>query len=303
MAGISGAAQCSPAWLAHSSWLEKPLSLGANDPKSTYDQLPHVTWCPTGPLTQLPLHAAGIYDEGSGPRIYNCVVSSYTPSLSALTRSIDAVAKQRHVNPSVLVVTQPNTPGMPPLPGTTVEGERLRQVLSQAQIAHSAFNGKQASTTAVRAALDDHPWLHLACHGSQDITDPMKSAFALYDGPLSLTDLMATTANNAELAFLSACQTAVGDEKIPEESMHLAAGMLAVGYKGVIATMWSIRDDDAPLVVEAYYKKLLGLRASGTLGKGETGAAYALHDATKRLREEVGEKEFARWAPFVHFGV
>lgn len=57
---------------------------------------------------------------------------------------------------------------------------------------------------------------------------------------------MVTSADNAELAFLSACQTAVGDEKIPEESIRLAAGMLAVGYKGVIATMWSIRDDDAP---------------------------------------------------------
>ncbi|VDC00819.1 unnamed protein product [Peniophora sp. CBMAI 1063] len=114
---------------------------------------------------------------------------------------------------------------------------------------------------------------------------------------------MGTTADNAELAFLSACQTAVGDEKIPGESMHLAAGMLAVGYKGVIATMWSIQDDDAPVIVEAYYRKLLELRASGTLGVGETGAAYALHEAGKRLREKVGEKNVVHWAPFVHFGI
>ena len=76
-----------------------------------------------------------------------------------------------------------------------------------------------------------------------------------------------------------------------------------MGYKGVIATMWSIRDDDAPLVVEAYYRRLLEVRAEGTLGKGETGAAYALHEATGRLREAVGVREFARWAPFVHFGI
>ena len=42
-----------------------------------------------------------------------------------------------------------------------------------------------------------------------------------------------------QLAFLSACQTSVGDKSLSEEAVHLAAGMLAVGYRGVIATMWS----------------------------------------------------------------
>ncbi|KZV63917.1 hypothetical protein PENSPDRAFT_757623 [Peniophora sp. CONT] len=281
-------------------WIVHPIlkALRVCELKPDCGRLPHINWCPTGPLTQIPLHAAGIYDEEFGPRVYDFVVSSYTPSLSALTRCVNGVAnEQRTINPSVLIVTQPDTPKLSPLLGTVVEGERLQQVLVQSQIAYSALNGKLASISTVRAALDNHSWLHLACHGSQDLTDPMKSAFALYDGPLSLTDLMGTKADNAEIAFLSACQTAVGDEKIPEESMHLAAGMLAAGFKGVIATMWSIRDDDAPVVVETYYQKLLECRASGKLGKGETGAAYALHQATKRLREEVGEKEFVRWAP------
>ncbi|KZV68463.1 TPR-like protein [Peniophora sp. CONT] len=285
-------------------WIVQPIlqALDLNKRRSKCDRLPHVTWCPTGPLTQLPLHAAGVYDQDSGPHVYDFVVSSYTPSLSALTRSVDALAK-KHSDSSVLVVTQSDTPGLSPLPGTIVEGERLQHVFSDSGMTCSALNGEQASTVTVRAVLDKHTWLHLACHGSQDLADPLQSAFALHDGRLSLADLMTTTADNAELAFLSACQTAVGDEKIPEESMHLAAGMLAVGYKGVIATMWSIRDDDAPFVVETYYRKLLELRASSTLGKSETGAAYALHEATKRLREKVGLKEVIRWAPFVHFGI
>ncbi|KZV68459.1 hypothetical protein PENSPDRAFT_653166 [Peniophora sp. CONT] len=285
-------------------WIVDPilqaLNLNERNPKS--DCIPHVTWCPTGPLTQLPLHAAGKYDVDDGPHVYDFVVSSYTPSLSALARSVDAIAKQRP-HPSVLVVTQSDTPGLSPLAGTALEGKRLQEVFSKSHISSSVLNGEQASTDTVRAYLDNHTWLHLACHGLQDPKDPLQSAFALHDGRLSLADLMTTTADHAELAFLSACQTAVGDEKIPEESMHLAAGMLAVGYKGVIATMWSIRDDDAPLVVEAYYKKLLTLRASSRLGKAETGAAYALHEATKQLRDKVGEKEFVRWAPFVHFGI
>ena len=66
--------------------------------------------------------------------------------------------------------------------------------------------------------------------------------------------------------------------------------------------MWSIGDEDAPLVAEAYYKKLIELRNSGTLSAG-TGAAYALHEAMRVLRERVGEENIVKWAPFVHFGV
>lgn len=115
---------------------------------------------------------------------------------------------------------------------------------------------------------------------------------------------MRTVADDAELAFLSACQTATGDAGNPEESVHLAAGMLAVGFKGVVATMWSIMDEDAPVVVKAYYKKLIELRSgAGKVEKGETGAAYALHEAVAQLRAKVGEENFGRWAPFVHLGV
>jgi CHAT domain-containing protein len=40
------------------------------------------------------------------------------------------------------------------------------------------------------------------------------------------------------LAFLSACQTAMGDETTPDEMMHLAAALLFAGFRSVVATMW-----------------------------------------------------------------
>ena len=78
--------------------------------------------------------------------------------------------------------------------------------------------------------------------------------------------------------------------------------MLAVGFKGVIVTMWSIYDEDVPIIVDAYYKKLLDIRASGTVPLGHTGAAYALHRAMGILRDKVGVDKFERWVSFVHFG-
>ncbi|VDB86272.1 unnamed protein product [Peniophora sp. CBMAI 1063] len=281
-------------------WIVYPVLENLQVTETNSSCLPHLTWCPTGPLTQLPLHAAGIYDDPSGPRAFEFAVSSYTPSLSALLRCLESIGK-REASPAILVVTQPNTPKCSRLPGTLEEERRLRKVLG-AQITSGVYNHDKATVKSIQDVMAQYPWIHLACHGSQNRADPTKSAFRLYDGPLTLSDLMSTVSENAELAFLSACQTAVGDKDIPEESAHLAAGMLAVGFKGVVATMWSIMDADAPVVVEAYYKELIALRNSGSLTQGETGAAYALHEATKVLREKVGEANFMRWVPFVHFG-
>ncbi|VDB83369.1 unnamed protein product [Peniophora sp. CBMAI 1063] len=260
----------------------------------------HITWCPTGALMQLPLHAAGVYAEPDGPRLYQTVVSSYIPSLTALVRCYQK-ASEPHSKREVLIVTQPATPNHSPLPGTLYEGWRLKASLGALQIANKWLNNDAATVKEVRSSMSRYPWVHLACHGFQNRDDLTKSAFELFDGSLTLSDIMGTTGESNELAFLSACQTAVGDEKTPEESAHLAAGMLSVGFKAVVATMWSIQDADAPLVVDVFYKKLLALHEFGNLGV--TGAADALHEATRALRDEAGETDFIRWVPFVHFGI
>ncbi|VDC05847.1 unnamed protein product [Peniophora sp. CBMAI 1063] len=267
------------------------------------DQMPHVTWCPTGPLTQLPLHAAGLYGVHGGPRVYDFVISSYTPSLSALQRCRSSVNDVTTAS-NVLIVAQPKTPraGLAPLRFVTTECNHIRAVLPP-ELQHVFLEHDKATLESTLRVIGRCPWVHFACHGSQKLGEPTKSAFELYDGPLTLATLMSTVSDDAELAFLSACQTAKGDESIPEESAHLAAGMLAVGFKGVVATMWTIRDNDAPVVVKAYYEKLIDLRMAGTVKKGRTGAARALHEAVAHLREEVGIDKFERWVPFVHFGV
>ena len=122
----------------------------------------------------------------------------------------------------------------------------------------------------------------------------------LHDGKLTLSHLMTTSAGNAELAFLSACQTSAGDMRLPDEAVHLAAGMLAAGCKSVIGTMWSINDSDAPVVADEVYRRL---KEGYVRGEGRLRPAYALHEAVKVLRESVGEENFIQWVPYVHFGL
>jgi hypothetical protein len=74
--------------------------------------------------------------------------------------------------------------------------------------------------------------------------------------------------------------------------------MLMAAYSTVITTMWSIRYVDAPLVVQDVYA---GLTEGGIADS--RGAAKALHMAPAHLRSKIGEKEFARWIPYIHIGI
>ena len=133
----------------------------------------------------------------------------------------------------------------------------------------------------------------------------MKSGFALADGRLELSTIIRSDFKHAEFAFLSACQTSTGDITLSDESVHLAAAMLVTGYRGVVGTMWSISDREAPEVAEDFYRELLA-RSRDVGGKkrpdGEQ-AAFALHFAVQKLRKRVGDSNFLLWVPYVHFGV
>ncbi|KAF9007416.1 CHAT domain-containing protein [Cyathus striatus] len=279
--------------------LVKPVltSLKYEKREATSNDLPHVTWCVTGLLAFLPIHAAGSYGKGpDNEKIFVYVVSSYTPTLTALINSEKGSILGK--TPSILAISQPATPGQKPLPSTTKEVESIKQ---HADPDHWTWlDGPAAKVNEVLHNMETHNWIHLACHASQRADVPMHSAFFLEDGELRLSTIMEKSFKHTELAFLSACQTASGDEKRPEEAFHLAAGMMMAGYRTVLATMWSIRDRDAPVVADLVYSRLLG---KDGVGDGRREAAYALHQAVAHLRDKIGEKEFVAWVPFIHIGL
>ncbi|KAF8597399.1 hypothetical protein BDV93DRAFT_596704 [Ceratobasidium sp. AG-I] len=254
--------------------------------------LPRLTWCTTGPLSFLPLHAAGRYDEPQ-VNVMDFVVSSYAPTLSTLLSPITAIDNFS----GILAVGQSAARhGLPELPGTVSE---LKQIEAQVgKLHYTSLNGQYATVEAVLSRLDDHSWVHFACHAKQDPSDPMSSALYLYDGALDLATLTRKSDKRGGFAFLSACQTATGDDKMPDESVHLAAGMLMAGYSTVVATMWSVKDKDAPLIATEVYARLLeGGRPDSRK------AAEALHFAVQSLRAKVGNTALMSWVPYVHMGI
>lgn len=223
-------------------------------------------------------------------------MSSYTPDIASLLRR--GTSSESTSRPKVLVVAQPQVTGYSSLPGTRKEADNISDLLTTSC---TLLEGSAGTKGAVLEQMATHAYVHLACHGEQDPADPLQSAFVLADGKLTLEMLMARTSSVAELAFLSACETATGDEKVPDEAVHLAAGMMAVGYRSVIATMWSIADNHAPDVAKEFYTTLLEQHDA----EGKTDPARALHKAVAALRkrEDIGGDQLVSWVPFVHFGV
>ncbi|KAJ7474974.1 CHAT domain-containing protein [Mycena latifolia] len=159
-----------------------------------------------------------------------------------------------------------------------------------------------ATVENVQKGMRESRWAHFACHGLQDISTPTNSALLLAgSSKLTLSDIIQLQLPHADLAFLSACQTATGSKNLQDESVHLTAGMFLAGYRGVIGTMWSIMDADGPQVAGDIYAHLFK-----TSPQDSTRAAEALHLAVQKLRESdraEGMKSFSRWVPFIHVGI
>ncbi|CAA7260630.1 unnamed protein product [Cyclocybe aegerita] len=234
------------------------------------------------------------------------VISSYTPTVSALVNKIKEVPKKESES-SLLLISQPNTPGKASIPATREETHAIHEMMRQAGIQSLLLEDDEATTTRVPEELKAHGWVHFACHGSQDPAEPLNSGVHLHDGCLTLREIMRQHIPNTKHAFLSACETSTGHGDLSDEVVHLAAGMLAAGYQGVVATMWSIKDDYGPKIAGAFYEHLL----EGTAGEGGkkrldgVRAAHALDHAICSIREKIGDSEEAllTWVPYVHFGI
>ncbi|MFH0173787.1 CHAT domain-containing protein [Streptomyces cacaoi] len=258
---------------------------------------PRMWWCPTGPLTLLPLHAAGYHGPSNGGRaVIDRVVSSYTPTLRALVEARgarhDATRGER--TGRMLTVAVPDPPGQPRLPNAERELRLLEQLFPGDR--GTFLTGAAATRERVLDELRRHRWVHFVCHGDQNLRDPSGGGLLLADGDrLTVTDL-GRGEHRGEFACLSACKTATGGVTLPDEVITLAAALHFTGYRHVIATLWSVYDPTAAEITTRLYERLTD---SGTFDPD--GAAHALHQAVRDLRERHPEHPSV-WIPFTHTG-
>jgi hypothetical protein len=277
--------------------------LGIDGPPAEGRPWPRLWWCVSGPLSFLPVHAAGHHGtrrDAAPATVIDRVVSSYTPTVRALAharRSRPAAAGGTGSEAvldggRVVAVAMPRTPDAADLPGAQAETAGLRRRLGGRV---TVLTGPQATHEAVLAALPRARWAHFACHGAADPDDPSASHLLLTDHqqrPLTVADVARLRLDDAELAFLSACSTARPGRRLTDEAIHLASAFQLAGYRHVVGTLWPIDDGAAVAVADDIY-------AAVTTGTGDV--AGAVHAATRSLRNRWADSPSV-WASHIHVG-
>jgi hypothetical protein len=291
--------------------------LGYSQPPAAGAPWPRVWWAPGGLLGTLPVHAAGYHRAvapgpagtpgpvgapGPGATVIDLVVSSYTPTIRTLAYARERADGSRAE--SALVVAMPVTPGLPPLRFAAQEVSYVRQRLPFADVyieSDGAVTDRTPTRDRVLDLMTRAPIAHFACHGSNDPEDPARSQLYLHDHAehaLTVEALSALNLDHAQLAYLSACGTALNrNPHLLDEAIHLTAAFQLTGFARVIGTLWPIDDVISASVADAFYARLRS--GDGPIDLAQ--AATALHHAQRTARGALTDFP-SRWAPYIHMG-
>lgn len=143
------------------------------------------------------------------------------------------------------------------LPQARHEGRRIRRLLGARLLV-----GEGASEHALRAAEPSrYGIIHFATHALADLERPERSSLLLAPGGEEEDGLLRAP-EVAELDFggravvLSACQTAHGEVLRGEGILSLSRAFFEAGAHAVIGSRWPLRDDEAAVFFELFYRRL-----------------------------------------------
>jgi CHAT domain-containing protein len=106
-------------------------------------------------------------------------------------------------------------------------------------------------------ALDPsrYRYLHFAAHAVVDDERPDRTRLVLAGGNLALPDIRRLTLT-AELATLSACETALGRGVRGEGVIGLPHAFLSAGARGVVVSLWRVGDRSTGEFMQEFYAEL-----------------------------------------------
>lgn len=259
-------------------------ALGFQRPLALHDDSwPHIWWIAVGPLSSLPLHAAGYHTKRSGETALDRVMMSYSLSLKSLLAGRRQRMPQYDSGPiNALLVSMTSTPSRSPLWYAEVEVAMLKELCP-------ALNATPIRPDQYRAniltQLSQCDIFHFAGHGTSNASDPSQSALLLLDweeSPLTVENLRNEKLQERPpfLAYLSACST--GANKVLElvdEGIHLGYACQLAGFRHIVGTLWTVSDPFCADVARKFYETIC------KEGMTDTAVYSGLHQALRELRD------------------
>ena len=179
----------------------------------------------------------------------------------------------------------------PPLPQVRQEIKQIEQEFESKPLLNRQFTSDRLQQELEQ---ENYPIVHIASHG-QFGTEPEDTFLVAGNNQtISITELDRIIRNAPqgiepiELLSLTACDTALGDERA---TLGLAGVAVQAGAKSAIASLWSLNDNVTPQLVEQFYASL----QNPSINK-----AQALQKAQLSLIER--DLHPAYWASFILIG-
>jgi CHAT domain-containing protein len=195
------------------------------------------------------------------------------------------------------------------LPGTQVEIARLAGLFdSKAFTTLTRADASEQLLDQLRkdGALKGFRYLHFATHGQTNNVRAFDSALILtkpaklpepragepyLDGRLTAAEVLEYWQLDAELVTLSACESGLGRQGGGEGLLGFAQAFLLAGSRSVCLSLWQVDDTATALLMDRFYRNLLGKREDGARPLGK---AAALREAKQWLRNVPASEALAR---------
>src|SRR5262245_21938708 len=268
---------------------------------------------PDDRLWELPFQA--LLAEGDHYVIENSAVS-YAPSLTAL-REMQARRNGRQpgaATSSLLAFGNPvigqatieratlaqRNAKLAPLPEADEEVRALGRLYGATR--SKVYTGAEASEDRVKAEAAQARILHFATHATLDNASPMYSYLALAqgdkneDGLLEAWELMRMDLH-ADLAVLSACETARGRYGAGEGVIGLTWALFVAGVPSTVVSQWKVESASTRDLMLNFHRQLLAPAAKAKVTKAE-----ALRQAALKVMKNPETSHPFYWAGFVLVG-
>ena len=212
-------------------------------PKDIFDNK-NITLIPVGQLALLPWHVV----------IPNSVMVGYAPNAQTLMKSYNLHQRLTKASAETRAfISIESTTSNEPLKFAHFEA-------SCAQHAHLAVTHitpcvlENSKKDIVLEKLAHCNAFHFCGHALSIVQDPLQSYLALEHDNLTLEEIFQLRTQGIRLAVLSACETIMPGDNLPEESISLASGFLLARSASVVASLWSVPDHATALLMMIFYQ-------------------------------------------------
>ncbi|MBF2099123.1 MAG: CHAT domain-containing protein [Gloeomargaritaceae cyanobacterium C42_A2020_066] len=243
-----------------------------------------------GALRQIPM--AALYDG------QQYLVQSYNIVLNLGLEVTPSTPLARQELRSLLGGLSESREGFSPLASVPTELKAIQSIVPTA----SKFVDPDFTQTNLAQALAQRPpsVIHLATHGEFS-SDPEDTFLLTWDGRITgnqLGQLLQQGGGRPELLVLSACRTAVGDDRA---TLGLAGVAVRAGARSTVASLWYVDDELSSRLMIEFYRQLT--QASGSRAAALRQAQLQLlSDPNNRKSDQQQYAHPITWAAFVLVG-